>query len=67
MAEVIGKRLREIRRARGKSLTVIAGLAGISTSYLSRLARITRSSVCLSGKVFAATATTVRACAERQR
>ncbi|RKT83201.1 Transcriptional regulator, contains XRE-family HTH domain [Saccharopolyspora antimicrobica] len=37
MAEVIGKRLREIRRARGKSLTVIAGLAGISASYLSRL------------------------------
>ncbi|MGW5644877.1 helix-turn-helix domain-containing protein [Saccharopolyspora sp. NPDC003752] len=37
MAEAIGKKLREIRKARGKSLTVIAGLAGISASYLSRL------------------------------
>lgn len=33
----IGRRLRQIRHARGKSLTVIAGLAGISASYLSRL------------------------------
>jgi transcriptional regulator with XRE-family HTH domain len=33
----IGRRLRQIRHARGKSLTVIAGLAGISPSYLSRL------------------------------
>jgi transcriptional regulator with XRE-family HTH domain len=30
-------RLRRIRRSRGKSLAVIAGLAGISTSHLSRL------------------------------
>jgi transcriptional regulator with XRE-family HTH domain len=33
----IGHRLRQIRHARRKSLAVIAGLAGISTSYLSRL------------------------------
>jgi transcriptional regulator with XRE-family HTH domain len=33
----IGRKLREIRLARGKSLAVIAGLAGISTGYLSRL------------------------------
>ncbi|GGM35907.1 transcriptional regulator [Longimycelium tulufanense] len=33
----IGRRLRQIRQARGKSLAVVAGLAGISTSYLSRL------------------------------
>jgi Helix-turn-helix domain len=33
----VGARLREIRKARGKSLTVIAGLAGISESYLSLL------------------------------
>lgn len=32
-----GRQLRQIRLARGKSLTVIAGLAGISASYLSRL------------------------------
>ncbi|MEU5852506.1 helix-turn-helix domain-containing protein [Saccharopolyspora shandongensis] len=37
MAEALGQTLREIRKARGKSLTVIAGLAGISPSYLSRL------------------------------
>ncbi|MBK0866086.1 helix-turn-helix transcriptional regulator [Saccharopolyspora sp. HNM0986] len=37
MAEAPGETLREIRKARGKSLAVIAGLAGISTSYLSRL------------------------------
>jgi transcriptional regulator with XRE-family HTH domain len=36
-ASEIGRRLRQIRRARGKSLEVIAGLAGISASYLSRL------------------------------
>lgn len=36
-ASDIGHRLRQIRHARGKSLAVIAGLAGISTSYLSRL------------------------------
>lgn len=35
--ESIGANLRQIRRARGKSLTVVAGLAGISPSYLSRL------------------------------
>lgn len=33
----IGQTLRQIRHARGKSLAVVAGLAGISTSYLSRL------------------------------
>ncbi|WP_130341989.1 helix-turn-helix domain-containing protein [Herbihabitans rhizosphaerae] len=33
----IGRRLRQVRHARGKSLTVISGLAGISPSYLSRL------------------------------
>lgn len=35
----IGQRLREIRHWRGKSLRVIAELAGISESYLSRLER----------------------------
>src|SRR3954469_17917424 len=35
--ESIGANLRQIRRTRGKSLTVVAGLAGISPSYLSRL------------------------------
>jgi hypothetical protein len=33
----IGRTLRQLRHARGKSLAVIAGLAGISPSYLSRL------------------------------
>ena len=33
----IGRRLRRTRRARGKSLRVVAGLAGISASYLCRL------------------------------
>lgn len=33
----VGRKLRQIRHARGKSLAVVAGLAGISTSYLSRL------------------------------
>jgi len=33
----IGQTLRQIRHARGKSLAVVAGLAGISPSYLSRL------------------------------
>lgn len=37
MVEEIGRTLRGIRQARGKSLDVIAGLAGISPSYLSRL------------------------------
>ncbi|HKS45117.1 MAG TPA: helix-turn-helix transcriptional regulator [Amycolatopsis sp.] len=36
-APEIGRTLRQIRLARGKSLAVIAGLAGISVSYLSRL------------------------------
>jgi transcriptional regulator with XRE-family HTH domain len=35
----IGQRLREIRHWRGKSLRVVAELAGISESYLSRLER----------------------------
>jgi transcriptional regulator with XRE-family HTH domain len=34
----IGQRLREIRHWRGKTLRVVAELAGISESYLSRLA-----------------------------
>lgn len=33
----VGHRLRQIRHARGKSLAAVAGLAGISPSYLSRL------------------------------
>ncbi|GGS33707.1 helix-turn-helix domain-containing protein [Actinokineospora fastidiosa] len=33
----IGRRLRHLRHARGKSLAVVAGLAGISPSYLSRI------------------------------
>ncbi len=35
----IGRRLREVRYWRGKSLRVVAGLAGISEGYLSRLER----------------------------
>lgn len=38
-AQAVGARLREIRGVRGKSLAVIAGLAGIHESYLSRLER----------------------------
>ncbi len=34
---IIGEQLRRIRRSRGKSQGVIAGLAGISTGHLSRL------------------------------
>lgn len=37
MSEHPGVRLRRIRKARGLSLAVVAGLAGISKSYLSRL------------------------------
>jgi transcriptional regulator with XRE-family HTH domain len=37
MSSAIGRTLRQIRHARGKSLAVVAGLAGISPSYLSRL------------------------------
>jgi transcriptional regulator with XRE-family HTH domain len=37
MDEALGDTLRTIRKARGKSLAVIAGLPGISASYLSRL------------------------------
>jgi transcriptional regulator with XRE-family HTH domain len=36
-ARTIGARLRQIRKSRGKSLTVIAGLAGISAPTLSRI------------------------------
>lgn len=36
-ARTIGRRLREVRYARRKSLRVVAGLAGISPAYLSRL------------------------------
>ncbi|GDY33691.1 helix-turn-helix domain-containing protein [Gandjariella thermophila] len=35
----IGRRLRQIRHARGKSLAVVAGLAGISVGHLSNLER----------------------------
>ena len=35
----IGRRLRQLRHSRGKSLTMVAGLAGISKSYLSLLER----------------------------
>jgi transcriptional regulator with XRE-family HTH domain len=38
-ARTIGARLRQIRRARGKSLRVVAGLAGISKSHLDRIER----------------------------
>lgn len=38
----IGQRLGEIRHWRGKSLRVVAELAGISESYLSRLERSER-------------------------
>lgn len=38
-ARTIGRRVRQIRYARGKSLVVIAGLAGISKSHLSRIER----------------------------
>lgn len=37
MGSDIGRKLRQIRQARGKSLAVIAGRAGISAGYLSRL------------------------------
>jgi transcriptional regulator with XRE-family HTH domain len=36
-ARTIGRRLRQIRQSRRKSLRVIAGLAGISASHLSRI------------------------------
>lgn len=36
-ARTVGRKLREIREARGKTLVVIAGLAGITESYLSLL------------------------------
>jgi transcriptional regulator with XRE-family HTH domain len=35
-ARAIGRRLRRIRKSRGKSLVVIAGLAGTSKSKLDR-------------------------------
>ena len=38
-ARTIGRRVRQIRYARGKSLVVIAGLAEISKSHLSRIER----------------------------
>jgi transcriptional regulator with XRE-family HTH domain len=37
MSDEVGRRLRQIRHARRKSLAVVAGRAGISVSYLSRL------------------------------
>jgi transcriptional regulator with XRE-family HTH domain len=36
-ARTIGRRVRQIRHARGKSLRVVAGLAGISASHLHRI------------------------------
>lgn len=36
-ARTMGRRIRQIRQARGKSLRVVAGLAGISASHLSRI------------------------------
>jgi transcriptional regulator with XRE-family HTH domain len=36
-AQTIGRRVRQIRNARGKSLRTIAGLAGISASHLHRI------------------------------
>ncbi len=36
-ARPIGRRLRQIHRARRKSLRVVAGLAGISSSHLHRI------------------------------
>jgi transcriptional regulator with XRE-family HTH domain len=38
-ALTIGRRVRQVRYARGKSLAVVAGLAGISTGHLSRIER----------------------------
>lgn len=38
-ARTIGQRVRQIRYARGKSLRVVAALAGISASHLSRIER----------------------------
>jgi transcriptional regulator with XRE-family HTH domain len=42
-ARTIGRRVRQIRHARGKSLRVVAGLAGISKSHLARIERGERS------------------------
>jgi transcriptional regulator with XRE-family HTH domain len=36
-AHTIGRRVRQIRHARGKSLRVVAALAGISASHLHRI------------------------------
>ncbi|MBV9729631.1 MAG: helix-turn-helix domain-containing protein, partial [Pseudonocardiales bacterium] len=38
-ARTIGRRARRIREQRGKSLRVVAGLAGITAGHLSRLER----------------------------
>jgi transcriptional regulator with XRE-family HTH domain len=38
-ARTIGRRLRQIRKSRGKPLVVIAGLAGMSKSQLDRIER----------------------------
>jgi transcriptional regulator with XRE-family HTH domain len=38
-ARTIGRRVRQIRNVRRKSLSVVAGLAGISTGHLSRIER----------------------------
>lgn len=38
-ARMIGRRVRQIRNVRRKSLAVVAGLAGISTGHLSRIER----------------------------
>ncbi len=47
-ARTIGWRVRQIRQVRGKSLRVIAGLAGISKAHLSRIERGERALDCRS-------------------
>jgi transcriptional regulator with XRE-family HTH domain len=45
-AHTIGQRVRMVRRRRGLSLEVAAGLAGISPPYLSMLERGQRGGAC---------------------
>lgn len=61
-ARTIGRRLRQIRNARGKSLVVIAGLAGISKSHLSRIERRCQ---CRLAEVGAALPALIRTCTPR--
>ena len=46
-ARTIGRQLRQIRYARGKSLRMVAGLAGISKSQLSEIERRERAPLTL--------------------